>query len=103
MLDLSPEEALNLGGLMQVKGGAVFLLKIPIRFRAGERLAGAVKGVGFEILVLSPGVGQRAGRICGRGDVRVGLRALVRKKLTGFWRPSTLDPSGDLSFLVGMK
>ena len=93
-----------------MNGEAVFLLfKIPIRFRVGERPAGAVKGVDFEVVVLSLGAEERAGRIGRRGEVKVGLRAaekplgdggaFVRKKLTGFWRLSMLDPSGDLSFL----
>lgn len=93
-----------------MNGEAVFLLfKIPIRFRVGERPAGAVNGVDFEIVVLSLGAGERAGRMGRRGEVSVGLRAaekslgdggaFVRKKLTGFWRLSMLDPSGDLSFL----
>jgi hypothetical protein len=102
-----------LGGSTLVNGVAVFLLfKIPIRFRVGERPAGAVAGV-FEMVVLSLGTGDLAGRIGRRGLARVGVsgaekslgegRALVRKKLTGFWRVSTLDPSGDLSFLGERK
>lgn len=110
MLNPSPDEVPNLGGSTRVNGEAVFrLFKMPIRLRVGERPAGAVKGVDFEIDVLSLGAGERAGRMGRRGDVRVGLRAaekslgeggaLVRKKLTGFWKLSILDPSGDLSFL----
>ena len=109
MLNPNPEDAANLGGSTRVKGLAVFLLfKIPIRFLVGDRPAGAVNGV-FEIVVLSLGAGDLAERIGLRGDVSVGLRAvekslgeggaLVRKKLTGFCSASTLDPSGDLSFL----
>ena len=92
-----------------MNGLVVFLLfKIPIRFLVGERPAGAVSGV-FETAVLSLGAGDLAVRIGLRGDVTVGLSAaeklvgeggaFVRKKLTGFCRVSTLDPSGDLSFL----
>jgi hypothetical protein len=110
MLNPNPDEAPNFGGSTRVNGEAVFLLfKIPIRFRVGERPAGAVNGVDFEIVVLSLGAGERAGRMGRRGEVSVGLRAaekslgdggaFVRKKLTGFWRLSMLDPSGDLSFL----
>jgi len=113
MLNPRSDEAPNLGGSTRVNGEAVFLLfKIPIRFRVGERPAGAVKGVDLETVVLSLGAGERAGRIGRRGEERVGLRApekslgdggaLVRKKLMGFWR-SMLEPSGDLSFLGERK
>jgi hypothetical protein len=112
MLNPNPDEALNLGGSTRVNGLAVFRrFKIPIRFRVGERPAGAVKGV-FEMLVLRRGAGARAGRIGRRGLGVAGLRvekslgdggAFVRKKLIGFCRVSTLDPSGDLNFLGERK
>ena len=62
----------------QLKGEAVFLFKIPLRFCVGDRPApaGAVKGYNFEIvvLVLSLEAREQAGRICRRGDVRMGWR-----------------------------
>ena len=63
-----------------------------MRFRVGERPAGAVEGV-FEMVVFNLGVGERAWSIGRRGlalDLSVAEKslgeggALVRKKLTGF-------------------
>lgn len=88
----------NLGGSTRVNGEpAVFLrFKIPMRFRVGERPAGAESGVVLGMEVSSLGAGERAGRIGRRGEVGVVVvlfreekslgdgGALVRKKLTGF-------------------
>ena len=72
-----------------------------MRFRVGERPAGAERGVEREVSSL--GAGERAGRIGRRGEV-IGLRdeksfgdggALVRKKFCGFRRSFEL-PSGFL-------
>ena len=112
MLNPRPDEPPNFGGSTRVKGEAVFRrFNIPTLFCVGERPAGAVNGV-LEIVVFSLGAGERAGRIGLRGET-IGLKALeesmgeggafVKKKLTGFWRVSTLDPSGDLSFLGERK
>ena len=93
MLNPSPVDVENLGGSTRAKGLAVFLLlKMPTRFRVGERPAGAVSGV-LEMVVLSLGAGERAGRIGRRGLEAVGLGtekslgeggAFVKKKFTGF-------------------
>ena len=103
MLNPRPEDgAVNLGGSTRVKGLPVFLrLVMPMRFRVGERPAGAERGVEREVSSL--GAGERAGRIGRRGEA-TGLRdenslgdggALVRKKCCGFTRSLEL-PSGFL-------
>jgi hypothetical protein len=79
MLKPRADEEPNFGGSTRVKGEAVFRrLSIPIRFRVGERPAGAVNGVDFEIEVLSLGAGDRTERIGRRGEVTVGLRVAVK-------------------------
>ena len=103
MLNPRPDDgAANFGGSTRVKGLPVFLrLRMPIRFRVGERPAGAERGVDREVSSL--GAGERAGRIGRRGEA-IGLRdeksfgeggALVRKKFCGFSRSFEL-PSGFL-------
>ena len=116
MLNPRPVEAVpNLSRSTLVKGEAVFLFKIPLRFCVGDRPAGAVKEFNFGIvvllLVLSLDAREQAGRIRRRGDVRVGLRtegkslgevsAFVRQILVVFWRLSMLDPLRNLIFLRG--
>ncbi len=92
---------------------AVFLCKIPLRFCVGDRRAGVVKGFNFEVgvLVLSLEAREQVGRICRRGDVRVGLMttekplegcAFVGQILVVFSRVSMLDPLRNLIFLEGM-
>jgi hypothetical protein len=116
MLNPRPEEegAENLGGSTRVNGELVFLrLRIPMRFRVGERPAGAERGVDFEIEVSSLGAGERAVRIERWGEVRTGLRedekslgeggALVKKKLTGLRRGSFPVPSGHFERLGERK
>ena len=116
MLNPSPEEdgAENFGGSTRVNGELVFLrLRIPVRFRVGERPAGAERGVDFEIEVSSLGAGERAVRIGRRGEVKTGLRedekslgeggALVRKKLVGLRRVSFPVPSGHFERLGERK
>lgn len=103
MLNPKPEDgAENFGGSTRAKGLPVFLrLRIPMRFRVGERPAGAERGVEREVSSL--GAGERAGRIGRRGEA-IGLRdeksfgeggALVRKKFVGLSRSLEL-PSGFL-------
>ena len=103
MLNPRPEDGVpNFGGSTRVNGLPVFLrLRMPIRFRVGERPAGAERGVDREVSSL--GAGERAGRIGRRGEA-IGLRdeksfgeggALVRKKFCGFRRSLEL-PSGFL-------
>ena len=111
MLKPKPDEVENLGGSTRVNGELPAVrrrLRIPMRLRVGERPAGADKGEDFEIVVLSFGAGERAGRMGRRGEVTlgVGLRAeekslgeggaLVRKKLVGLRSVSLLVPSGAL-------
>ena len=116
MLNPSPEEdgAENFGGSTRVNGELVFLrLRIPMRFRVGERPAGAEREVDFEIDVSSLGAGERAVRIGRRGEVRTGLRedekslgeggALVKKKLVGLRRVSFPVPSGHFERLGERK
>lgn len=108
MLNPNPEEegVENLGGSTRVNGEpAVFLrFKIPMRFRVGERPAGAERGAVFVTEVFTRGAGERAERIGRRGEVGVLFReekslgdggALVRKKLTGLTKVegSFEDPS----------
>lgn len=87
------EEVANLGGSTRWNGLAVLRrLRIPMRFRVGERPAGAVKGVELLNLVFNRGAGERAGRIGRRGVVlalsvarSVGEGgAFAKKKLLGF-------------------
>lgn len=103
MLNPRPEDgAENFGGSTRVKGLPVFLrLRIPMRFRVGERPAGAERGAEREVSSL--GAGERAGRIGRRGEA-MGLTgekslgeggALVRKKFCGLRRSLGL-PSGFL-------
>jgi hypothetical protein len=110
MLNPRPEEgAENFGGSTRVKGLPVFLrLRMPTRFRVGERPAGAERGVEREVSSL--GAGERAGRIGRRGEV-IRLMdeksfgeggALVRKKFCGLRRSLGL-PSGFLERLGEMK
>jgi hypothetical protein len=116
MLNPSPEEdgAENFGGSTRVNGELVFLrLRIPMRFRVGERPAGAEREVDLEIDVSSLGTGERAVRIGRRGEVRTGLRedekslgeggALVKKKLVGLRRVSFPVPSGHFERLGERK
>lgn len=96
-----------------MKGEAVRRrLRMPTRFRVGERPAGAERGEDFETDVLSFGSGDRAVRIGRRGDVAVFREekslvgdggALVRKKLTGLTTDSLLLPSGHLERLGERK
>jgi hypothetical protein len=103
MLNPKPEDgAENFGGSTRVKGLPVFLrLRIPMRFRVGERPAGAERGVEREVSSL--GAGEHAERIGRRGET-IGLTdekslgeggALVRKKFWGLRRSLGL-PSGFL-------
>lgn len=76
MLNPRPEDAEgveNLGGSTRVNGEpAVFLrLRSPMRFRVGDRPAGAESGVVLVMEVLSLGAGERAERIGRRGEVGV--------------------------------
>jgi hypothetical protein len=107
------EEAENLGGSTRVNGELVFLrLRMPTRFRVGERPAGAEREVDFEIEVSSLGAGERAVWIGRRGAARTGLRAdekslgeggaLVKKILVGL-RVSFPVPSGHLDRLGERK
>lgn len=82
-----PEDGVaNLGGSTRVNGLAVFLrLRMPTRFRVGERPAGALNGL-LLIVVLSLLIGERASRIGRRGGAAKdgdGMGARVRKKLVG--------------------
>lgn len=94
-LEVDEEEAVeNLGGSTRVKGEeppVLRRLRMPMRFRVGERPAGAERGADLEASVLSLGAGERAGRIGRRGDA-IGLQevkslgeggARVRKKFVG--------------------
>ena len=105
----------NLGGSTRVNGEAVFLrFSIPIRFRAGERPAGADRGVVFASR--RGAAGERAVRIGRRGEASVcfGFRkenslglggAFVRKNLDrlGLRKVSLLVPSGHLERLGERK
>lgn len=73
------DELENLGGSTRENRDAVRRrLRIPIRFRVGERPAGADRGEDFEIeVVLSFGPGERTGRM-GRMDCGTNLRGLQR-------------------------
>jgi hypothetical protein len=96
------EGAENFGGSTRVKGLPVFLrLRIPMRFRVGDRPAGAERGVERDVSTL--GAVERAERIGLRGET-IGLTdekslgeggALVRKKFWGLRRSLGL-PSGFL-------
>ena len=67
----------NFGGSIRVKGEAVRRrLRIPMRLRVGERPAGALSGVDLEIVVLSRGAGERAGRTGRRIGEEMGFNAL---------------------------
>ena len=69
MLNPRPDEDANLGGSTRAKGEAVFLrFKIPIRFRVGDRPAGALDGLDL-IAVLSFLIGERASRMGRRGEM----------------------------------
>lgn len=72
ILNPSPpaEEEENLGGSIRVNGDAVRRrLRIPTRFRVGDRPAGAESGEDLVMEeVLSLGRGERAGRIERRGE-----------------------------------
>lgn len=99
MLNPRPDEGVaNLGGSTRVNGLAVFRrLRIPIRFRVGERPAGALNGL-LLIVVLSFLMGERASRIGRRGGAAKegdGIGARVRKKLVGlvYEEVSLDDPS----------
>jgi len=108
--EVDDEEVENLGGSTRVNGEPVLRrLRIPIRFRVGERPAGADRGVDFEASVLSLGAGERAGRIGRRGEV-MGLQevkslgeggARVRKKFVGLRGAEV--PSGFLERLGERK
>jgi len=86
-----PEEEDNFGGSMRVKGEAVRRRwRITMRFRVGDRPAGAVNGV-LEVVLRR--AGERVEMVGRRIGERVGLTllnslgdggALVRKKFTGF-------------------
>jgi len=67
----------NFGGSIRVKGEAVRRrLRIPMRLRVGERPAGALRGDGLEIVVLTLGTGERAGRTGRRIGEEIGFTAL---------------------------